>query len=297
MKDKWVWIVIGCIMVIGSGITHYTSSFIKSQTAQLEESYELSGTVLYGAENSALRSAKEEDGEASTDSEKSTLSSVTAAGKAPEAQAHPEAAAGASDEMPMAKSRAMAEAEEAEAADAAPSDVLQETVKSPLETDAAPTMEILEDKSSGAVLEISPLTGAGSNEEGPGPAADYRQRLKDLDAQIQKMREEDGGSNVYSIKTSAETELKMWEGEMNTVYSALLERLSAEDAANLSREQQAWIKDRDAQAAEGAKKNGGSMETLGYAASLVSLTRDRAYKLAEEYENTKSNTQTASAES
>ena len=89
-------------------------------------------------------------------------------------------------------------------------------------------------------MPISPLTGAKENGAKTVPAIDYRQRLMDLDSQIQKMREQETDSNVYSIKTSAETELRMWEGELNSIYNALLELLPQEDAARLASEQQEW---------------------------------------------------------
>ncbi len=53
----------------------------------------------------------------------------------------------------------------------------------------------------------------------------YTDRLRNLDSQIQKMQEQETDSNVYSAKTSAETQLKMWDGELSTVYNALLEAL------------------------------------------------------------------------
>ena len=40
----------------------------------------------------------------------------------------------------------------------------------------------------------------------------YTDRLRNLDSQIQKMQEQETDSNVYSAKTSAETQLKMWDG-------------------------------------------------------------------------------------
>ena len=49
-------------------------------------------------------------------------------------------------------------------------------------------------------------------------------------------------------------------------------------------EQQEWLKNRDARAAESSGRNSGSMEGISYAAALVSLTRDRAYELAGRYE-------------
>ena len=133
-------------------------------------------------------------------------------------------------------------------------------------------------------MPISPLTGARTREYKASRIVDYRKRLEDLDTQILKMREEETDSNVYSIKTSAETELKLWEGELNSIYNALMEMLSQEDGAKLASEQQEWLKNRDARAAESSGRNSGSMEGISYAAALVSLTRDRAYELAGRYE-------------
>ena len=61
-----------------------------------------------------------------------------------------------------------------------------------------------------------------SQADSPCEGGLYRQRLNDLDAQIQKMQEQERDPNVYSIKTSAETEVKMWDRELNAVYNALL---------------------------------------------------------------------------
>ena len=124
-------------------------------------------------------------------------------------------------------------------------------------------------------MPISPLTGSRTREYKVSLIVDYRKRLEDLDTQILKMREEETDSNVYSIKTSAETELKLWEGELNSIYNALMEMLSQEDAAKLASEQQEWLKNRDARAAESSGRNSGSMEGISYAATLASLTRDR----------------------
>ena len=68
------------------------------------------------------------------------------------------------------------------------------------------------------------------------------------------------------------------------MYNALMEMLSQEDGAKLASEQQEWLKNRDARAAESSGRNSGSMEGISYAATLVSLTRDRAYELAGRYE-------------
>ena len=56
------------------------------------------------------------------------------------------------------------------------------------------------------------------------------------------MQEQETDSNVYSAKTSAETQLKMWDGELSTVYNALLEALPQEEAQSLANEERDWLK-------------------------------------------------------
>ena len=110
----------------------------------------------------------------------------------------------------------------------------------------------------------------------------YRQRLNELDAQIQKMQGEKKDPNVYSIKTSAETEVLMWDKELNTVYNALLEVLPQEQKEALAKEQNEWVREREIAAAGQSGKGDGV--GVSYAASLVELTRNRAYELADRYE-------------
>lgn len=74
-----------------------------------------------------------------------------------------------------------------------------------------------------------------SQADSPCEGGLYRQRLNDLDAQIQKMQEQERDPNVYSIKTSAETEVKMWDRELNAVYNALWESSLRRRRRNLQR--------------------------------------------------------------
>ena len=140
------------------------------------------------------------------------------------------------------------------------------------------------EEAAAAEVPISPLVGARAAEGRSAAGTDYRQRLEDLDTQIERIQSEEQESNVYSSMTSAESELKMWESELNAIYSALLQALPEEEASELVQEQQEWMQNREARAAECTGKAGGSVENLGYAAALVSLTRDRAYELADRYD-------------
>ena len=312
MRDKRIWIVITCILVIGSGLTKYTHSFVSRSggSAGGEAAVSMAAAGEYPAalaDSSPAASALEQEaaaqagggqgpglqsrmapgpGEASDQAaagEAGTLASVqesaapgqeTAA--AADGEAVPEAAA-----FGAAPATASPKTAGGDSASESPDDAGTEGTAADIAADAASAPE----ETTAADEPISPLVGARPAERSSGSGTDYRQRLEDLDAQIERIQKEEQESNVYSIITSAESELKMWESELNTIYTALLAALSQEDAAGLAQEQQEWMQNREAKAAESSGK-GGSMESLGYAAALVSITRDRAYELVERYEDT-----------
>lgn len=114
----------------------------------------------------------------------------------------------------------------------------------------------------------------------------YKKRLQDLDNQIQKNRESQSEPNINSSARSvASNELKLWDSELNTIYTTILERLNKKDSEVLVAEQRAWMKERDSLAMEAAKNStNGSSESIEYTISLIDSTRLRAYKLVEEYE-------------
>ena len=304
--------MIACILVIGSGLTKYTHSFVSRSggSAGGEAAVSMAAAGEYPAalaDSSPAASALEQEaaaqagggqgpglqsrmapgpGEASDQAaagEAGTLASVqesaapgqeTAA--AADGEAVPEAAA-----FGAAPATASPKTAGGDSASESPDDAGTEGTAADIAADAASAPE----ETTAADEPISPLVGARPAERSSGSGTDYRQRLEDLDAQIERIQKEEQESNVYSIITSAESELKMWESELNTIYTALLAALSQKDAAGLAQEQQEWMQNREAKAAESSGK-GGSMESLGYAAALVSITRDRAYELVERYEDT-----------
>ena len=106
----------------------------------------------------------------------------------------------------------------------------------------------------------------------------------ELDAQIQKVREEETESTTYSMKTAAENELKLWDSELNTIYNDILDLLDEEETKEMIKQEREWMKERDALAVEAAKRSaGGTLEGLEYTASLAESTRQRAYELADLY--------------
>lgn len=112
---------------------------------------------------------------------------------------------------------------------------------------------------------------------------DYQYRFSELDDQIQRMRSAETENTVQSVRSAVKTELRIWERELEAVYSLLIVSLDEEAAEDLRTEQQAWIIERDAAAQEVSKKNSGSIESVEYTASIAASTRERAYQLVERY--------------
>lgn len=253
MKDRRVWVIIGCILAAGIAITSYTSSVVKTQ--QESEIQVLSGDAAEKAVGAAAvlqqdapqksqdkleEKVKEETG---TQALKTPIRETGNDAEMQEPQAVPQAAA---------KDESVTEPEKEE--------------NTQVQAEADPdTQSADRETDKNAVLAES------SDQES------YTDRLKNLDSQIQKMREHETDSNVYSAKTSAETELKMWDGELSVVYNALLEALPKEEALNLANEEKDWLKKRESDAADSSGKTGNG---LSYASSMVDQTRERAYELA-----------------
>ncbi len=141
---------------------------------------------------------------------------------------------------------------------------------------------------------ISPLeTNASQNNsqnENAAKASYYRNRLSELDVQIQKSRESQASSganiNSGSLSQSAVSgELKLWDNELNVIYDEILKRLDEKQAGELVEEERQWMKERDRLAAEAAKAfSGDAKESVEYTASLAESTRSRAYELVDAYE-------------
>ena len=226
MKNRQIWLVIVCILIVGAAVTFYTNSFgSREMGAALEET-----------------SAAQE----------------TSAGIAMARIAAAEEEAPPSKEETGAAREALLDAATADSAS------LEEgRPRSP----------------------ASPLEGTAGWQEGAAEssAADYRRRLEELDRQISQLEEEGAGANVYSAQTSVASELKLWESEMNNIYSALLDELPDREAVLLADEQQKWLKDRDMKAA-GGEARAPSLRSVEYTAGLADLTRERAYELAGRYE-------------
>lgn len=249
-RNRGIWGIIACILIVGLIVTFSTSKYITHQEETERIEMAAAETVEAAAGNSSVFDSGEGAPEMAA-ADGSMAKSVTEAGPGPGA------ALEADEELP------------------------DEPVPA-----SAPTVTAAVEEDQTVLIEISPLEGSATN-----PAINqteqrkyYLERLRDLDARIRKMRSEETDSTTYSMKNAAEKERKLWDHELNIIYGAVLDQMDEEAAQKLVEEERIWMKQRDSDAMEAAKKfSGGTMEGLEYTASLAESTKARAYELVEVY--------------
>ena len=160
-----------------------------------------------------------------------------------------------------------AQKEAAEGTEAGPaaSAQLEETPVSPLSGSAV----------AGTVLTEQQLTRSG-----------YQKKLEEIDGIVEEMRASDANSSTDSMKTVADYEYRLWDGELNHLYQAVIGAMGEEEADSLRSEEREWIRTRDLTARKAAARfKGGTMESLEYTASLAASTRERAYQILNDYQD------------
>lgn len=152
------------------------------------------------------------------------------------------------------------------------------------------SQESLADQAGAEEARPQPLMAeAASNENGAvngessSPEKPYEERLKDLEKEAQKLKAPADSSNQYVLQNAAENEYKLWDGELNRIYTIILNALSREEAEALAKEEREWIVARDQAAAAAAKDSSGAMESVEYHTALSSATRGRVYELGGRY--------------
>lgn len=146
---------------------------------------------------------------------------------------------------------------------------------------AAPALVLQDTAQAGPEAASSSPEGADSRQA--SSERPYEERLEELEAEAEKMKVSDDGSNQYVLLNAAENEYKLWDGELNRIYGIILDALTREEAEALTKEEREWIVSRDQRAAAAAKDSGGSMESLEYRNSLCASTRERVYELGRRY--------------
>lgn len=158
-----------------------------------------------------------------------------------------------------------------------------EAVKLPDEAAAAVPFAI-----EGALGAAGPEDGEASMQKEAQPETEKTgilSQLAELDAQLEERSKSTSDASANAMKTTAESERKLWETKMQSILEVLGQNLSGEDKNTFFTEQREWVRERESKAVSDSKKQSGStLEELEYIRSLRDITRKRVYKLAERYE-------------
>ena len=303
-----IWAVIFIIVAAGMLITQFTRGYVSRQTAQyaagsagLEETAaaasqasEAESFSLAGSDGAAGLEARkmpdktaEEGGSVGaepfglSDTEGEELSSEGT-------EAVPDAAASApvpflAQAEGFSSESDSAEITEEASGEAAPASPAPAAAMIPQETAAESAAAETEEPSVSLRSAQAPEESA-ETEDYRTQLARIQERLVQVEAQIARIRSSDTDSNVYNVKNLAQSELKIWERELDAVYDLLMDSLPEEEAEELKKEQQSWLEKASNDAREAAsKKSGGSMESVEYTAAMAEAARARVYELLELY--------------
>lgn len=318
-----IWMVILGMVVMGTGITHMTNSYVSHQMEKMAATAKAEPTAERRLSIEAVPEAAEENlldepvglsqNQADTVSgkDRDTLAAEEAAEDVFFAETY------ASAENRMLGGR---EAEQEEERDEEPEEPIQEggpgqggggtagqqeQAANQQEQEASDqiAMAMADDSDGGLVLadgeslqesSVPTLRADGkrsARESMDAPVnlqetlREYQERFPQIDQQIEQLRSSDTETNVYSVKNTAQTELKIWERELDSLYGLLCASLDEAASQELAKEQQEWTQLRDERAEEAAKRNsGGSLESVEYLASVAASNRERAYALLKQYQ-------------
>ena len=303
-----IWAVIFTIVAAGMFITQFTRGYVSRQTAQyaagsagLEETAaaasqasEAESFSLAGSDGAAGLEARkmpdktaEEGG--SVGAEPSGLSDTEGEELSSEGtEAVPDAAASAPVPFLAQAEGFSSESDSAEITEEASGEA---ALASPAPAAAMIPQETAAESAAAETEEPSVSLRSAQAPEESAETEDYRtqlariqERLVQVEAQIARIRSSDTDSNVYNVKNLAQSELKIWERELDAVYDLLMDSLPEEEAEELKKEQQSWLEKASNNAREAAsKKSGGSMESVEYTAAMAEAARARVYELLELY--------------
>ena len=248
MKPKGIWIAIGLILAVGISSTRlvrqYTSEPPRTKTAETVMETAAPEIAAFSAELEQEEPTERTETETGAFSESG--SSVLADGAVP-----------------------------------APAAEIQQSAQS----DRTPTVSAGNSQKNAAASENRRISSSAqvSATKQPGNQ-DILERLEELDRQIEKKRSTKQDTTANSAKAVAESERKLWENELNQLLNGLRRHMSSDTWDAFMKDQNEWIRSREAMAVDALSGNSGSaMQELEYTRSLAEITRDRAYELAEEY--------------
>ena len=127
------------------------------------------------------------------------------------------------------------------------------------------------------MLLVGAVAFAGKYEDG------LKERMKVAEERLESKFE---GTTADMLNASSEL-TDEWEKEMNKVYDLILKKLPAKEQSKFKAEQTKWINDRKAaiKKALADEEDGPKMAVFGAAGTGLSMTEERALKLAKRYDS------------
>ena len=127
------------------------------------------------------------------------------------------------------------------------------------------------------MLLVGAVAFAGKYEDG------LKERMKVAEERLESKFE---GTTADMLNASSEL-TDEWEKEMNKVYDLILKKLPAKEQSKFKAEQNKWLNDRKAaiKKALADEEDGPKMAVFGAAGTGLSMTEERALKLAKRYDS------------
>ena len=127
------------------------------------------------------------------------------------------------------------------------------------------------------MLLVGSVAFAGKYEDG------LKERMKVAEERLESKFE---GTTADMLNASSEL-TDEWEKEMNKVYDLILKKLPAKEQSKFKAEQTKWLNDRKAaiKKALNDEEDGPKMAVFGAAGTGLSMTEERALKLAKRYDS------------
>lgn len=127
------------------------------------------------------------------------------------------------------------------------------------------------------MLLVGVVAFAGKYEDG------LKERMKVAEERLESKFE---GTTADMLNASSEL-TDEWEKEMNKVYDLILKKLPAKEQSKFKAEQTKWLNDRKAaiKKALADEEDGPKMAVFGAAGTGLSMTEERALKLAKRYDS------------
>lgn len=114
--------------------------------------------------------------------------------------------------------------------------------------------------------------------------AEYKNKLDKIHSGLKDLDYLYSTGDITKMNSAAGDELKRWDDALNEIYKVLEKNLSKDIVNKLKKEQEEWIKGRDAKAKrESLEMEGTPSEALLYTQSLSQSTKLRCYELIEKY--------------